>query len=421
IYSDEDKITRRGKRLDPYFKPDFDYELLLSQNMVSHLGVYRTSIVRNVGGFRIGYEGSQDYDLVLRVLDKCDPNQIHHIPRPLYHWRMIKESAARNLNVKPYAIEAATKALNDHFIRRSVNAEVQFLPDLAGYNVSYAIPKGPPSVSIIIPGSRLSEGLYHQVDEILNNTQYINFQINLGLERKAEKNLRSFSQQWQEKVHVQYYKDEGTLSFAQKVNQCVSAASSDFICLLDESLTGFIPGWLSTLIGQATQPGIGVVGPKLINVKNNRVLSNGIVLMPGNDPQHLSKGEEKELNGYFGWAKLTRGYSAISEKCILVKLKHFIIVGGFNEEINTPIYCGIDFCLKLRELGYRNILRPLVKLYIPKDRGNYQKIKTSSQIINDDKVFFIKNWKKWTQCDPGFNPNLTIIDEKLLINLNPNS
>jgi len=120
IYSDEDKITRRGKRLDPYFKPDFDYELLLSQNMVSHLGVYRTSIVRNVGGFRTGLEGSQDYDLVLRVLEHCETDQIHHIPRPLYHWRTIRESAARNLNIKPYAIDAATQALTDHFSRRSI-------------------------------------------------------------------------------------------------------------------------------------------------------------------------------------------------------------------------------------------------------------------------------------------------------------
>jgi len=419
IYSDEDKITRRGKRLDPYFKPDFDYELLLSQNMVSHLGVYRSSVVRDVGGFRIGLEGSQDYDLVLRVLDHCETYQIHHIPRPLYHWRIIRESAARNLNIKPYAIDAATKALNDHFIRRSINAQVKFLPDLAGYNISYDLPSPPPSVTIIIPGYIMSEGIFNQVNEILRKTIYPNFQLMIGLAESDDQDIRTIPQQLQERVLIRRYKIERNTPYSRLVNQCVSAAESDFICLLDETLTGFEPGWLRTLLGQATQPGIGTVGPKLINSGNNRVVSNGIVFLGEKSPQHLSKGEEKEMNGYFGWGKLTRGYTALSNKCLLFKHQHFLSVSGFNETLNSPIYCGIDFCIKLKELGYRNVLRPLVELYIPKHHLINYGSDIPLNLLNQDKVYIEKHWRKWLLNDPGFNPNLDIIDEKFLINLSP--
>jgi GT2 family glycosyltransferase len=199
----------------------------------------------------------------------------------------------------------------------------------------------------------------------------------------------------------------------------VFASTSDYICLIDEKITGFKSGWLRKLMGQAIQQGVGAVSPKLIDAHNNRVWSNGIVLIPGKTPLHLSRGEERKPNGYFGWAKLTRGYSALSERCLLFKREHFIMVKGFNEIMNTPNYYGVDFCLKLRELGYRNILRPLVELTIQSEKVINQDIDPSSEVISSDKAYFDKTWHKWLNNDPGFNPNLDIIDEKFLINLDP--
>ncbi len=420
IYSDEDKITRRGKRLDPYFKPDFDYELLLSQNMISHLGVYRTSAVRDVGGFRVGLEGSQDYDLVLRVLDNCKPNQIHHIPRPLYHWRTIRESAARNLNIKPYAIDAATKALNDHLIRRSIDGRVTFLPDLAGYHISYELPDQIPMITIVILCEHLSSGLYNTADEILSNTNYKNLKIMIGSAETSEEDINKIPRHLQETIRIYHPGKSQSITYPQLVNQCLKTVSSDFVCLMDESLTGFKPGWLNDLIGQSLQQGVGVVGPKIINTKNNRVESNGIVFLADKAPQHLSKGEEKELNGYFGWGKLTRGYSALSNMCLVFNRNHIEAVSGFDEILHDPLYCSVDFCLKLKELGYRNILRPMVELYIPKQHILNPTFKTQTQQMEQDQVFLENRWDKWLQNDPGFNPNLEIIDEKFLINLNLN-
>jgi len=387
--------------------------------MVSHLGVYRTSAVRNVGGFRIGLEGSQDYDLVLRVLDTCEPNQVHHIPRPLYHWRTIKESAARNLNIKPYAIDAATKALSDHLSRRSIDGRVSFLPDLAGYHITYDLPEPLPDLTIIIPSKKLTKDLFKQVDEIIQNTNYQHYKVMIGLAEHVEPNVNEIPQDMKDRVIIHQTDDTQFTNYTQLINQCVSAAPSEFICLLDEALTGFKPGWISSLVGQAAQPGIGTVGPKLINSKNNRIVSNGIVFLPDKAPQHLSKGEEKELNGYFGWGKLTRGYSALSNMCLLFKRHHFKSVSGFDESLHDPLYSGIDFCLKLKKLGYRNILRPMVELYIPKNRLSDLTFDVPNELLVQDQRKFEERWKHFLQNDPGFNPNLDIIDEKFLINLDP--
>ena len=243
----------------------------------------------------------------------------------------------------------------------------------------------------------------------------------IGLAETDERDNSTIPQQLQDRVLIHRHKFKSNTPYSRLVNQCVSDADSEFICLLDETLTGFKPGWLRSLMGQAAQSGIGTVGPKLINSGNNRVVSNGIVFLTEKPPQHLSKGEEKDLNGYFGWGKLTRGYSAISNKCLVFKRKHFMYVSGFNETLNIPINCGIDFCLKLKELGYRNVLRPLVELYIPKHHLATNRFEMNTQLIDQDKVYIENHWRKWLLHDPSFNPNLDIIDEKFLVNLTPNN
>jgi len=419
IYSDEDKITRKGRRLDPYFKPDFDYELVLSQNMISHLGVYQTDAVRQVGGFRIGLEGSQDYDLMLRVLEHCEPTQIRHIPRPLYHWRIFRESAARDVNVKPYAIQAGTRALSEHLARRGVDARVTFLPELSAYAVNYALPDPPPAVTLILLAQAFSEPLIAAVDALLDQTDYPNYHLCLCLHSLTAQNPPDLKPGWCTKIQIVTLDPDQPFNFAQAVNQCASSAASDYICLLDSALTGFTPGWLGELVSQAAQPEIGTVAPRLINHKK-RVYSNGIVLLPESPPQHLSKGEEQRVNGYFGWAKLTRGYAALSEKCLLIKTETFKVVGGFDPDLQTPLYAGVDFCLKLKTQGYRNILRPGVALYIGGDPHYNNADEIIRQQEQADLEIFENRWRDRMHNDPAFNPNLTIIDEgKILVNLSP--
>ncbi|MGI6741951.1 MAG: glycosyltransferase family 2 protein [Brevefilum sp.] len=417
IYSDEDKLTAKGRRLDPYFKPDFNYELFLSQNMISHLGVYRTEILRKIGGFRVGLEGSQDYDLALRVLDQSTPDQIQHIPRPLYHWRIIKSSAASDLNVKPYAVTSAQRALTDHLARQNIQAEVTFLPEVAAYGVSYTLADPPPSVSIVIPVETLSNPILKNIKSIIETTEYPDFDVVLGC---PENSAHEFSEELAElspRARIVTFADDST--YASRVNQTIHATTSDFVCLLDGTLTGYQPDWLKALMSQATQKGIGAVAPRLIN-QSRRVYSNGIILVPDKIFQHLSQGEEQDLNGYFGWSKLVRGYSAISEKCLLFRKSYFDDFGGFEEAFQLPIFCGADFCLKLRNGEYRNILIPSIELYIPGKTNRIDHLEKSNPAFQSDKQIFIERWCDWVDRDPVFNPNLFFTEVgKMLVNLTP--
>ena len=419
IYTDEDKITRGGKRLDPYFKPDFNYELFLSQNMISHLGVYKTEAVRQVGGFREGFEGSQDYDLALRVIENCDIDHIHHIPRPLYHWRIIKESAAHDLNIKPYAIDAGARAISEHLSRRSIHAQVDFLPEVAAYDVAYALPDPLPELTIVVPTLELSEHIVELIETIICRTDYPRLEILLGVAGKIPEEFNHIMKEHQQVIRIIQYENQEDITFAKRVNQCVKAAPADYICLINGHLSGFKPMWLHPLITQAIQPGIGNVAPKLINPKQKRIDSNGLILLPDQPPQHLSRGEEMD-NGYFGWAKLTRGYSALSDKCLLFKREQFLSLDGCDETFQSPFYSIVDMQLKFRDSGLRNILRPSVELFVDSTYQKSSDVKMADQQEESEWKILEEKWKYWFQNDPAFNPNLTIIDGgRLLINLSP--
>jgi len=419
IYSDEDKITKHSRRLDAYFKPDFNYELLLSHNMVSHLGVYRTSTVHDVGGFRVGLEGSQDYDLLLRVFEQVKPEQIHHIPYPLYHWRISRESAAEDINIKPYAIEAGIRALEEHLQRQSKKAIVKFLPDLAGFQIDYELPEDKPSVSILIQCETISETLISCINSILENTEYQNFSILLCLPGREKPGFLLPVEYWEQKVNILFFREEFFESFAILHNEAVNQVSSDFVVFMDKSILITEQGWLNDLLGQAIQEKIGAVAPKLI-YQNDVVYSNGVILFPEGFFRHLFRAEEQAVNGYFGWGKLARGYSALSEKCLLINKSLFEAAGGFTNSIKTPICTMIDFCLKLRSMGYRNILRPSIELYIQELHNYNLKSEFSESHLDADRMFLKNQWEKWVNNDPAFNPNIKIVDEgKLLVELSP--
>src|SRR5690606_22020329 len=175
IYSDEDKIDENYVRFEPYFKSDWNPELFCSHNMFSHLGVYRTALIESVGGFREGYEGSQDYDLALRCIEQIQPQQIHHIPRVLYHWRVHAESTASSADAKPYAMLAGLRALNDHYQRTNTPATAEALT--SGYRTRYKLPDNPPLVSLIIPTRNGLDLLRQCIESISDKTTYPNYEI----------------------------------------------------------------------------------------------------------------------------------------------------------------------------------------------------------------------------------------------------
>jgi len=416
IYSDEDKITKHGRRLDAYFKPEFDYHLLLSHNMISHLGVYRTDTVRKVGGFRIGLEGSQDYDLLLRVYEQIQPDQIIHFPFPLYHWRITEESAADDINVKPYAIEAGKQAIKDHLTRNSIQGEVKFLPEVAGYQIDYELPEKKPTVAILILDQEISAQLKNCVASIIENTNYRYYSVIICLSLNTEiSDLASINSNG--KVKVKFFNENDFSSYAETLNEAVSNISDDYVMFLDRSAFINTKGWLANLVSQAIQKGVGAVGPKLL-YNNEYIYSTGIILFPNGDIKHIFQSRENSDDGYFGWAKLTRSYSALSEKCLLVKLKFFNIVGGLTTSLQTPTITMVDFCLKLKNLNLRNISIPSVQIYLQKKYKYNSPPEYSAQQIDTDRLYLLENWENILTHDPSFNPNLTIIEDgKLLVKI----
>lgn len=405
IYSDEDKITKHGKRFNPYFKPDFDDELLLSHNMVSHLGIYRLETIRKMGGFQLGLEGSQDYDLLLRVLEQIRPDQIHHIPWVLYHWRSSPQSVAENINIKPYAIRAGERALNEHLARKGIKGEITFRADISAYQVSYEIPKPHPTAQIILIST--PDGLnVAAIQTLLAHASYEPVSIIVGLFGEG---APSRFDSLQADSRISFVILDPKDGIARCFNSIIASSQADFIGLLNGSFIEFSSGWLETLMAQAIQDGIGAVGPKLLSF-NGLVYSNGVILGDEDIATHLYKGKPQDYAGYFGWGQLQRGFSVLSGECLLVKRVNYSAVGGLNERLTPRKFIWTDFCLKLKELGLRNIVCPSVRLRLARSIGNVSNIEV-------DRKYMLEKWEDWITHDPAFNPNLTISNGKIDINI----
>ena len=410
IYSDRDKITVKGDRYDPYFKPDFDYELLLCHNFVSHLDIYKLDTVKKVGGFRLGFEGSQDYDLLLRVLEQIRPDQIHHIPQVLYHWRATSQSVAENINVKPYAIAAGERAINEHLTREGIDGRVTYTPEFTAYGIEYGLPAVRPSVELMIiaqPNSIVPE----RINALLDNTRYSKFTITIDfLGGISEKIVEKFVAN----SRVSVVGDLGVSSL-QALNNLVSASEADFVGILDQDLEGFSPGWLETLMGQVIQKDMGAVGPKLLD-RRGRIYSNGIILGAGEMVTHLFKGRPADYLGYFGWSQSRRGYSAISGKCILFARESFVAIGGIDTQYDREDYAWIDFCLCLKQYGLRNVVCPSVRLCLSSKQPNGEGEKELQ--VNENRL--LEKWGDYISHDPAFNQNLSLRRGAITINLEGN-
>lgn len=416
IYSDEDKITPRGKRIDPYFKSDFDHELFLSQNMVSHLGVYQREMMTSIGGFRTGVEGSQDYDLLLRILPKIDRSQIRHIPKVLYHWRISAQSVADRIDIKPYALEAGKKALADYLATKKIPAAVNTFENF-GYKISYKLPEPSPKVELIFitqePVEQFLEGYRALVEQAQADFSHIAIYI------LASETSRNAIEDYQRKVlpnfKLRFNDLEGNI--AGLLNQLISESSADYIGLINDACIQASPNWLGILTSLANQPGIGCVSPKLVDKKGD-IFACGLILTEQYFAQRLFKGQsDTQLNHYFGWSSLHKGYSALPSACLVFNRSRCLSLGGFDPELSNYTARCIDLCLKMSVNGFRNLVVPETIMTIDKIPGQ----QTIEGLINNehDKDTLLRRYKKWFEDDPAFNPNLTLLKGKPSVSKKP--
>ena len=316
LYSDEDKLDKQGRRCDPYFKPDWNPDLFTSQNYVSHLSVYRSELVRAVGGFRLGFEGSQDYDLTLRCVEQIKASQIRHIPRVLYHWRIAEQSTATFAAAKPYAHEAAIRAMQQHLDRLGIAATAG--PDYGDYvRVKYLRASEPPLVSLVIPTRDRASFLRLCLESTFAKTEYPNYEIVIIDNDSSEPETLDYFASLQANERVRICRMPGAFNYSRLNNFGVDQARGDLIVLLNNDIEVINGGWLDEMVSHGLRPEIGAVGARLW-YPDKTMQHGGVILGAGGIAGHAHAGIRNE-HGYFARAHLTQNFSAVTAACMLVR------------------------------------------------------------------------------------------------------
>jgi O-antigen biosynthesis protein len=403
IYSDEDKINEKSQRFGPYFKCDWNPDLFYSHNMFSHLGVYEMDLIREVGGFRLGFEGSQDYDLALRCIERVDQNQIHHIPRVLYHWRMHAESTASSADAKPYAMIAGERAINDHLVREGVDAKAEL--KAFGYRVHYELPANLPLVSIIIPTRNGLELLQRCIDSIFERTEYGNYEILVVDNGSDDLALLDYLKSIALKPNVRVLHDGRPFNYSQLNNGAVKVARGAVICLLNNDIEVISAGWLSELVSHALRPDVGAVGAKLL-FPDGTIQHAGILLNVTGIAAHAHKGFPRDAHGYFSRANLIQNFSAVTGACLVVRKSVYQSVGGLNEAELAVAFNDVDFCMRIRDAGYRNVWTPYAELYHHESATRGYEDSPEKVARFEKEVEYMKSRLENLE-DPFYSPNLT--------------
>lgn len=409
IYSDEDKIDEFGVRSQPYFKPDWNSDLFLSQNVFCHLGVIRVDLMHKVGGFRLEFEGAQDYDLVLRCIEHVSPSQIQHIPRVLYHWRMHAASTALSGNAKPYAVVAGERALNEHCQRTGVDAVVEHVGP--GYRIRYALPAVEPLVSLIIPTRNAHELLRQCVDSITSLTSYQSYEIVIVDNGSDDLESLAYFTELAHRPNISVIRDDGEFNYSAINNLAVRQARGSVIGLINNDVEVISPDWLGEMVSIALQPGVGAVGARLL-YPDRRLQHGGVVLGIGGVAGHSHKYLDEWQSGYFSRARLIQSYSAVTAACLVVRKDRYLEVGGLNEKELKVAFNDVDFCLRLREIGLRNVWTPYAELFHHESATRGAEISPAKQSrFNSEVDYMLKRWDHWLSNDPAYSPNLTLIRE----------
>ncbi len=398
IYSDEDKIDDSGQRCGAYFKCDWNPELFRCYNMISHLGVYRTGLMRAVGGFRVGYEGAQDYDLALRCIESIQPEQIVHIPQALYHWRIHEASTAGGNATKPYALDAGRRALQEHLARNGLDAEI--IAHGAGwYQVDYVLPHPTPAATVIVIDDGDADALQRCVDSLLAHDDYglCEWIVASGNDKRA------LPAQWSQ-AGVRSIASPDAASLAALRNAAARAASGEILVFVDSRCEIVDAGWLGKLVSFAARPGTGAVSPKLVS-EEGRIAGGGALLGMHGGLGSLGRGARADEIGYYGRTLLSQNLSALDDGCIAIARSAFERVGGYPQDYRSAQAMTVALCLSLADAGLRNVWVP--SLQVRSHPASRWAAWLQRRRVHGDLARLRSAWPEAMTCDPAYNPNLT--------------
>lgn len=412
LYSDEDKLNDEGERYDPHFKSRWNPDLLLSQNYLSHLGVYRTELVKQVGGFREGYEGSQDHDLALRCTVGLTANEVIHIPHVLYHWRAGEGSTALASQQKDYTSVAGLKAVRSALATSwpGARAEHGNLPNT--YRVIWPLPDPAPKVTLLVPTRDRVEILRPCVDAILERTDYPDLELLiLDNQSECEETLAYMREVEERDSRVRVLAWHEPFNYSAINNFGAHQAQGEILALVNNDIEPIKEDWLREMVSHACRPEIGCVGAKLY-YPNDTVQHGGVILGIGGVAGHAHKYFSRNSPGYFSRLFLTQNMSAVTAACLVVRKSIFEEVGGLNETDLPVAFNDVDFCLKVGEAGYRNLWTPHAELYHHESISRGADNNSKKRARAHGEVTYMRNtWAKKLDHDPAYNPNLTLVHE----------
>ncbi len=408
LYSDEDTINCQGMPVAGHFKPDWNYDLFLSINYICHFLVVANDHLLGCGGLAGDCAGAEVRDLCLRATESIQPNQILHIPKVLYH-RVTDEDSPEQL--ESFASEdplAVVKSIENHLQRTGVDAWVSQTEVPGGYRVTYAIPQPPPTVAIIIPTYNNLRVLQNCIEKLLAKTDYPSFEILIVDNRSDDAaTLAYLARPVDERIRVLRYQAE--FNFSAINNFAVSKTDAQVVLLLNNDTEVCNSDWLTEIVAQVSRPGVGAVGAKLFYAED-RIQHAGVLLGMGPDrvAGHAFKGFHKDEIGALGRTRLVQNYHAVTGACLAVSREHYLEVGGLDEENLAIAFNDVDFCLKLRAAGYRNLWTPYAQLY------HYESYSRGYDVTDEKRARFVEErdfmHRKWADAltyDSNYNPNLT--------------
>ncbi len=405
IYSDEDKIDARGRRFEPFFKPDWSPDLLLSENYVCHLLVLRHDLVKRIGGFRSDCDGSQDYDLILKAAREA--KRIQHIPKVLYHWRAGVASTASTIDNKQYAISAAQRALQNSLATTNPGAIVQPSDIVGRWRIRYPISAGA-RVTIIIASGGKADILRANIESIQEKTTYPNYEI-VVVDNSRSSVIKNLIDQFETRGLGVRYLDQRNKPFNYSAlnNTAAKACDSPILLFLNDDTSVIAEDWLDAMVELIERPEVGVVGSKLL-YPDGRIQHAGVVMGLYDNCGHAFKALDGSVSHYFDFSDVIRNVSAVTGACLMAKRKVFWEVGGFDEVDFAVAFNDIDLCLKIGSHGYSVLYTPHALLY------HYEALsKTSKDLIpHPQEVARMRSkWASVIAHDPYYSPNLTRNEE----------
>ena len=417
IYSDEDKINDSGRRFDPHFKPDWNATLLRSQNYICHLTVIRRSLIEKVGGFRQGFEGSQDHDLVLRCTEQLRSDQIVHIPLVLYHWRVHEGSTAQNLDSKPYAQINGCKAIQEHLDRLGVSAKAEM--DGPFYRVRYNLAEAQPRVSIILLTRDRPELLRKCVQSVLGGTRYDNLEFVIVDNGTVDPEALALLERFAQDPRVKLLKDASPFNFSALNNRAVQHATGEYFCLMNNDIEVLQPDWLTEMVSVGQQPGVGAVGARLY-YPDGKIQHAGVILGIGGVAGHPFKYQTRENSHYMARPQLMQEMTAVTAACLLTPRHVYEQLGGLDEAHLAVAFNDVDFCLRICEAGHRIVYNPYAEFvhHESVSRGR-EDTPEKKERFRSEVHYMLERWEKWLPCDRSYNPNLTLLEENFSIAAQP--